>query len=226
MKTKIFPVIHHLDAATTLDQAELCVEAGVDGVFLISHRGANHELLQMVEQVREAHPKLLIGLNLLGASNALALGLAVGGRADMLWLDAPGVTGQGLDENAVWLRDKAALCGPGGPQIFASVAFKYQPNESDPAGAAHHAANNGFIPTTSGPGTGQAPVLEKIKAMHRPGGQLAIASGMTPDNVAAFAPYLSHILVATGVSSDEHRFDFEAMVRFVANVRAAQSVDF
>lgn len=36
---------------------------------------------------------------------------------------------------------------------------------------------------------------------------LAIASGVTPDNVSAFLPHVSHILVSTGVSASFHEFD-------------------
>ena len=80
----------------------------------------------------------------------------------------------------------------------------------------------GFIPTTSGSGTGSAPDLEKIVAMSRAtGGVLAIASGMTPWNVAQYAPYLSHILVATGIALDEHRIDADKLCLLIANARVA-----
>ena len=103
------------------------------------------------------------------------------------------------------------------------MAFKYQPVEHDPAAAAQQARDAGFLPTTSGTATGAAPELAKIKAMaaEGPGGpRLAVASGMTAQNVAQFAPHLSAILVATGVSFDEHHFDPGRLDQFVTSVRA------
>ena len=44
---------------------------------------------------------------------------------------------------------------------------------------------------------------------------------MTADNVSAFAPHLSRILVSTGVSRDEHRFDAELLRVFIARARGA-----
>jgi uncharacterized protein len=71
------------------------------------------------------------------------------------------------------------------------------------------------VVTTSGPGTGRAPELEKIKIMGEAAKQcgrgLAIASGVTPENVAQFMPYATHILVATGVSQSFQELDFGRM---------------
>lgn len=104
--------------------------------------------------------------------------------------------------------------------VFGSVAFKYQPDEPNPAEAARQALAVGMIPTTSGAATGLAPEIAKIKGMSAAAsGRLAVASGMTPDNVAEYAPHLSHILVATGVARDEHTLDPLLLRRFVAAVR-------
>ena len=46
-------------------------------------------------------------------------------------------------------------------------------------------------------------------------GLLAVASGMTPDNISEFKPYLSHVLVSTGISKDEYHFDEEKINAFI-----------
>lgn len=54
---------------------------------------------------------------------------------------------------------------------------------------------------TSGVKTGSAPDLEKIKSIRQGCGRdrvLAIASGITPENVIDFLPYANCLLVATG----------------------------
>ena len=66
--------------------------------------------------------------------------------------------------------------------------------------------------------TGHAPDPQKIFAMGE-GGALAIASGMTPENVATYAPALTHILVATGVSRTEHHIDPAKLSALIGQLR-------
>lgn len=63
------------------------------------------------------------------------------------------------------------------------------------------------VVTTSGPGTGEPPTVEKLATMRQALGDraLAVASGITPENVEPFLPYVDAFLVATGI---EHRFGY------------------
>lgn len=217
---RVLPVIHHLNAATTRDQVALARNCGADGVFLISHNGRDQELLDLVPALREDCGLFWLGVNLLGErvpSDAYCA--AWGAGFDGVWLDYCGVDGLGANAQALHLariRRQTPL-GHKRLDVFASVAFKYQAPEPSPATAALNALTLGFLPTTSGPATGKAPELDKVRAMsEHTGGKLAVASGLTPDNIAHFAPYLSHALVATGVSRDEHHFDAELLQVFVA----------
>lgn len=168
---------------------------------------------------------------------------------DMVWADAPGVSSMEVSSTACdiaqILVDHPVHAVPYPPKgrvshFFASVAFKYQPAEPDPGTAAIKAWQLGMIPTTSGPATGQSPTVEKIVAMRealdeyalgqavmrrgRPGevlrAPLAIASGMTVENVKAFLPYATHFLVSTGISSDDYHFDAAKLDAFVQAVKA------
>lgn len=77
----------------------------------------------------------------------------------------------------------------------------------------------GFKPTTSGTATGSAPALEKIIAMvQATDGPLAVASGTTPENVRPYCHYLSDILVATGVSLNEHEPDESKLELLISTV--------
>lgn len=217
---KTFPVIHFLDAALALSEVAVAKDAGADGVFLISHHGDDDLLVQVACQAQAAHPGFAVGINLLsrsaeeGALEALRHGLP------MVWADSMGVSSKGLTAEGERL---AGLCkAHPSLQFFASVAFKYQAHESDPAEAARQALHAGFVPATSGAGTGKAPDVAKIAQMSvAASGTLAVASGMTPENIDQFAPYLSHCLVATGISQDEYRIDFEKLVRFIGAARGA-----
>lgn len=230
MKNKtpqIFPVIHHVDSRTTRNEAELAFQMGADGVFLISHYGdkpayagiADDEtLMSLAKQLKAEHSNAAIGINCLSWSPVKTAKRAVLNGLDMVWADSMGVDSTGLSREGVEMRALAAS----NPDtlFFASVAFKYMPFEPDPVSAAMHARLAGFIPTTSGSATGEAPDVSKIAAMSE-AGALAIASGMTPENVDLYAAYLSHILVATGISADEHHLDPQKLASFIKRVRSS-----
>lgn len=220
----VYPVVHHLDAATTLAQVELARACGASGVFLISHEGHDDHLVAVASAAKAAMRQMdkalcvgnvasnwPVGINLLSRPALAAFDAAVEAGLDMAWVDKPGCTSAGLTPAGAVLAEK--LFKHSHLSFFASVAFKYQALEVDPIEAARVARVAGFIPTTSGPATGIAPDVEKIRAMSGDGAfPLATASGMTPDNVAGHLPYLTHILVSTGIALDEHRID-EAKLR-------------
>lgn len=203
---KVIPVIHFLDRQTAFEQTAIAHAAGAAGVFLISHHNNDDELTAIAREIKQQYPEFPIGINLLSNTPLHAARSALLNGLDMVWADNMGVSSYGLTDKGEILSQFAKE----NPQIqlFASVAFKYQPNEPAPCLAAKAALGAGFIPTTSGAGTGSAPEVSKISAMSSAVcGILAVASGMTPENVPEFAPHLSHILVATGISLDEYRID-------------------
>jgi predicted TIM-barrel enzyme len=217
---KVLPVIHHLDESTSLTQADLAFRENADGVFLISHDGRNGDLFSPARKIKQKYPEKTVGINLLGHDALQAIDTVIDLGIDALWTDTHGVTSQSISEQALEISHLIKN-NPQGPSIFASVAFKYQAQEANPGEAARRVSALGMIPTTSGPGTGQAPDLGKIVIMNEAlsGRELAVASGMTPENVHAFLPYLSHYLVATGVSIDPHHFDEMRLRKFIALIK-------
>lgn len=214
----ILPVIHFQDAPLALVNAAMARQSGADGVFLISHHDQDEELPAVAEAIKRSWPGARVGLNFLSAGLPAAMSAVERYGLDMLWGDRCGVSSRGLDEDGRHLRDWSAR-NPG-VTVYASVAFKYQRPDRDPPEAARQACEAGFLPTTSGAATGSAPSLDKIRPMSEAVcGQLAVASGMTAANVAPFAPLLHSILVSTGVSLDEVRFDPLLLVEFVKAVR-------
>lgn len=209
----IYPVIHYKDDETTINEAKIAHNAGADGIFLISHLGSNERLIPLAVEIK----KLLgfkVGLNFLGDDAIYTAKIVKDNDLDMVWSDYCGVSSLGLSfegfELQAWARANKHI------DVFASVAFKYQADEPNPPLAAQLADSAGFIPTTSGSGTGHAPTVEKIESMSKAtGGLLAVASGMTPDNIVTFKPYLSHVLVSTGISKDEYHFDEEKIKTFI-----------
>lgn len=214
-KPFIYPVIHHLDKNTSLDQVMLCAHLNVDGVFLISHHGDDEAIVKVAIEAKKEYPNLKVGINLLSTSPVEAVNQAIFHQLDMVWADSMGVDSKGLRP----LGQHLSQLTPKIP-LFCSVAFKHQPYEPNPPLAAVNALNGGFIPTTSGEATGSAPDLDKIIDMSLAvNGKLAIASGMTPDNIHLYAPYLKYILVATGVSMNDYQIDPEKLKRFIQIIR-------
>lgn len=218
----VLPVIHHLHATLSLEQAEIAAKAGADGVFLISHQGADEELPGVGKDIKASHGNMLVGASLLQTDALKACALLQAAGLDTLWADNCYVDSSGATAQAAQLHE---LSHTGRSiQIFAGVAFKYQKPEPNPALAAYNTLQAGFLPTTSGAATGSAPQLEKITAMsEQVQGRLAVASGLSVDNIALFAPYISHALVASSVSSDEHHFDYDTLARFVDLAKRQQA---
>lgn len=217
----VFPVIHVQSAARTIENAAIAFEAGCDGVFLISMDGHDEVLESQARAVKARWPENLVGINFLSHSPEDAIKICAEAGLDMTWIDNAQVhTQQSLDAAQSIVKE---LQRHPDHQLFGGVAFKYQRPESNPGLAAVRAQDLGIIPTTSGVGTGHAADVLKIESMYKAvsGGPLAIASGITPNNVLTYAPYLSHVLVATGVSKNEHDFDFELLCQLMGKLNTS-----
>lgn len=212
--SKVFlPVIHVRNEAHALPNARIAYDEGADGIFLINHRIPGYELLRVAHAAEKQFPQKWIGLNFLDLPPISALA-AIGPRYDGIWMDDVGVSWPGT--NGTHLRKR--LCNTitwkkrdrtRSLLIFGGVAFKYRPEVEDVADAARTAATYIDVVTTSGPETGTPPSVEKIRTMRNAIGDhaLAIASGMTPENVSAFTPYVDCFLVATGISTPDDNLD-------------------
>lgn len=218
MNPKIYPVIHYLDQKTAQEEAAKAVDHGASGLFMISHLSNDAELLAVAADIQRGYPTFSVGINLLSTHPQQAAAFARKFHFPMLWCDDAGVDSDGLTELGASIATQMETGSDRHFDVFAGVAFKYRPFEPNPALAASKAASAGFIPTTSGSGTGSAPELQKIMDMSAAThGVLAVASGMTPENIGMYAPYLSHVLVATGIAQDEHRMDAAKLKALISN---------
>ncbi len=97
--------------------------------------------------------------------------------------------------------------------LFGGVAFKYIRPIVPPehfGEVARLALDCGVdVITTSGPATGEPPAVNKVQAMRHAIGDhaLAVASGIRPENVSAFLPFVDAFLVATGIEASFGQFD-------------------
>jgi hypothetical protein len=214
MMVEIWPVIHALDLNQVLRCADVAATAKCPGVFLISMHGDDDSLDVFAPHVADLFPSLKLGVNYLGLSAPDALIRSQFRNYAATWTDHQEFTRGKLSDDA---RGIINVIRPG-HLLFAAVAFKGQAPDPLFPDSARLAAHFGLIPTTSGIGTGVAPDLEKLHLLRRtlhPADPLAVASGITPENISLFAPHLTHVLVATGISKSFHEFDAEKLARLM-----------
>ena len=218
----MLPVIHADSLEQALRNTRVAHEGGADGVFLINHGMADEALLDIHGAVADAHPGWWVGVNCLGLLPEEVFAV-VSPKVGGVWVDNAGIDeGQEKQPRAervlAVLQTHAPSC-----LYFGGVAFKYQRHVEDLEAACRIAARYMDVVTTSGPGTGHAAEVKKIRRMKRALGDtpLAIASGITQENVADYLPHADSFLVATGVSHSFTELD-PARVRFlVERVRNA-----
>lgn len=218
----ILPVIHVDSEAQALRNVEIARNANADGVFLINHGMSATELLSIHRVVFAQYSDWWIGVNCLDLTPVQVF-QAIDNTVKGVWVD-----NAMIDENAeqqpsaekvLTVREKAGWSG----LYFGGVAFKYQRPVDDLASAARKAARYMDVVTTSGPGTGDAASTEKIRVMKQALGHhpLAIASGITPENVHEYLDCADCFLVATGISHSFEELDVERVTALVERIRAA-----
>ncbi len=217
----VLPVIHVDSLEQAFRNAQAAREAGADGVFLINHGMADDALLAIHETVADAHFGWWIGVNCLGLSAERAFA-AVSPKVGGVWVDNAGIEeGQ---EDQFYADSVSAVRESHAPGClyFGGVAFKYQRHVDDLETACRVAARYMDVVTTSGPGTGHAAEIEKIRRMKQALGStpLAIASGITPENVTDYLPHADSFLVATGISRTFTELDPVRLQSLVELVRA------
>jgi len=188
----------------------------MDGVFLISHAHDDDALVTALGLVRSAFPESFLGVNVIGRSPAESLErLSAGSVAhhvDALWTDSAGRDIRDVEVRARAFAEAKAAASWHGVQ-FGGVAFKYQPpvDRGTLAELATCAAQQVDVVTTSGSGTGIAIDLEKLATMRDALGTrpLAVASGVTAENVRDLRDRVQHILVSTGIKGEDGAFDVQ-----------------
>lgn len=202
-KKVLLPVIHVQSLEQATSNAQLCKEAGADGIFLINHRMDDEELLFIAGTIRLANKDWWVGVNCLGMTDADALSAASG--FDGVWTDNA-YPKQDYERYSTIMEQQVK---PYGNLYFGGVAFKYQKPIHDLEAVCGYSKKFIDVVTTSGPATGAPPNLDKIQAMRNYLGEhpLAIASGIDLDNIETFLPYVDCYLVSTGISIDFHELD-------------------
>ena len=226
----LLPVVHPIGRQEALASIRIAHDLGVPGVFLIDQGMTEREVLKLMREVRDLYPTLWIGLNLLTRTpaDALAIALDACGALDGIWSDNAGID----EHSAVHPRAEAFVAARYAASwqglYFGGVAFKYQRDvAADNLGrAAAASAPYMDVICTSGPGTGFAADIEKVRALRAGLGDhaMALASGVTSENVRSYLPYVQAFLVGTGIEQQLGVLDpakIEALMRAMHEGRIA-----
>ncbi len=217
----VLPVVHVDSLEQAQRNARIAREARADGAFLINHGMADQALLDIHAAVADAQVGWWVGVNCLGMSPGQVFA-TVSGKVSGVWVDNAGIEeAQEQQPHAERVLDVRDARVPG-CLYFGGVAFKYQRHVEDLEAACRVAARYMDVVTTSGPGTGHAAEVEKIRRMKRAlgGTPLGIASGITPENVDDYLQHADCFLVATGISRSFTELDPGRVLALVQRVAA------
>ncbi len=207
----VLPVIHVADVPQAMRNVRVAIAEGAHGVFLINHDFPREDLLPIIERVREAFPSVWLGVNFLGVTGVDAFPILgelqdKGIQVDAYWADDARIDEGAEAQTEAQAIDAARAASGWRGLYFGGTAFKKQREvtPSDYGLAAEMACRHMDAVTTSGTATGEAAELAKIETFRTACGDhpLAVASGVTPDNVDLYAGLVDAILVATGINHD------------------------
>jgi hypothetical protein len=188
VNTEIIPVIHMINENQVLTNVETCLSCGIEKVFIINHQTTSEELIKCVKRVKDTYPTLWVGINMLDkyVEDAILYEFDFDG----LWCD------QSIKlEDYKYRKFKGIL--------FTGLAFKYQPQPKDIELACKESILTSDVSTTSGPGTGKAADINKILELRKHLGEhpMAIASGVSIDNIENYKGVVDYLLVASSITS-------------------------
>jgi predicted TIM-barrel enzyme len=211
----VLPVIHVETETQALRNAKIAYDAGADGVFLINHSISWMELLLIHGKVADRFPGWWIGVNCLDIDPRQVFA-HIPYRVSGIWVDNAMIQEDRSDQPQAEAVIEAQSQTKWSGLYFGGVAFKYQRHVGNLVSAAKIARRYMDVVTTSGPSTGQAAEIQKISTMKEALGEypLAIASGITPNNVRDYLPFSDCYLVSTGISKTFSDFD-SSLVHFL-----------
>ena len=136
-----------------------------------------------------------------------------------IWIDDGGISEKSSFRHARKIsryREKSGFTG----MYFGGVAFKGQERVRDVEKVAKMATEFMDVVTTSGSCTGVAASVEKVASMKEAIGDrpLALASGVTLENVVQYLPFVEYFLVATGISTSFHELDPEKVFNLAKEI--------
>jgi hypothetical protein len=207
------PVVHATTFPQVMANAEKALQAGADGVFVITHvshmDACDFSALLLDVTAALAYQDFWVGANFLMLPPCEVFQVCPPGVKG-IWADCAGINSQHPVQMEAQRILNSRAVGRFDGLYFGGVEFKYQRSAGpDVVTIASIATKYVDVITTSGPGTGEAASAAKVRAMRRGAGghPIALASGVTIDNVGDYLPYVDCFLVNTGISESWTELD-------------------
>lgn len=216
----VLPVIHVLDNEQAERNATIARDTGCPGVFLINHDFPYTQFLPIIRHVRQQLPDFWIGVNFLavtgiGAFPVLAELSDNGCRVDAYWADDARIDESRSTDDQIEAKNIQQTrndCGWNG-LYFGGTAFKKQRevHPDDYRKSATIAQNYMDVVTTSGIATGHSADHSKMQIFRDACGDspVALASGVTPENIMDYRPWVDAVLVATGINVKDDFYNID-----------------
>lgn len=232
MSIEVYPVVHVQTQQQAVEQTDVALSAGADGVYLIDHgSGLRGGLITAYNAVVEAQPEAFVGLNFLNLGSgfksyrylrdALDSG-DISRLPNAVWVDDASYDRDQLQELRASDERLQAISYLGGTAFKYTSGFTEDPSKA--AKAATEMAPYVDVVTTSGAGTGTPPTPEKIHAMKEAIGEqpLAVASGIDTDNISQFKNGVDQVLIASSVETTPYSgiFDRDKLQAFIDSARS------
>lgn len=188
---RIIPVIHLVNTKQLLRNIDTCLNNNIKHVFIINHLTDYNDVINNASLIKETFPKLWVGVNILDMQPSVSLKIDL--PFDGIWIDKT-LTLTDV-ENKIFKGD-----------IFSGLNFKYQKQFSgkDLEDQIQIIKQTSTIACTSGAGTGKEASIEKIKNIKELLGDfpLALASGVSSNNIENYLPYVDNFLVASSITDN------------------------
>ena len=216
----LLPVIHAKSDKQVIANIVSLLDCGCLGFFLINHDFNYPELLPIMRNARERFPDAWMGVNFLGVHGDIAFPILESLKSHKVRVDAYWADDACIDEKKSLDQQteaddilRAHNNSKWSGLYFGGTAFKKQ-REVDPKDfyvSAQLASHYMDVVTTSGSATGVAPDVSKIHVFREACGSsaLALASGVTEDNISAYSPLVDIFLVATGINFEGDFYNIE-----------------
>lgn len=205
-KKNFLPVVLVKNFKQTSSSIRNAKSAGADGVFLVSNGTMETKELIMILQVNKVlFPDFWMGVNIVGVDARdvfFSLSLHIDNLPDGILIEDTycGVKGKTYSAESIaseWMKYKEYRENT---LYFGGVGFKDSSKPFDIIEATENAQNTMDIVTTSGAKTGKAAEVEKIKAMYESSKKpIALASGISNENIKDYLPYVDYFLVESSI---------------------------
>jgi len=214
---EIIPVLHMSNKDNLNHNISIIKSLNIKKIFIINHDYQTlDEIKEEYNYIKSKIKNIWIGINCLTSCETKIFTELSNERffPDAVWIDNSAIQNSYGTKNRDKIYESYLEYKEKGFQgrYFGGFAFKYQKQPLNLEKATIEATDFIDIITTSGNGTGVKADIEKIKTIYKNvnnKNDIAIASGITPDNIKDYIPFINYFLIATGISESFYRLSLE-----------------